>query len=266
MLRSLKKLAECKVSATDGDVGSVHDALLDETHWAVRLLVVDTGNWLAGRRVVVSPVAVVDADWEHRRITLRLTREQVESSPPIDPELPVTREQETKHYQHHGWPFYWGGTKIWGDGVTPMELAIAAVHPGVMPAAAEEQQSQVEEQERSGVPHLRSARELQRASVEAIDGAAGSVEDLLMDDSSWRIRYLVLRGAADRGEDVLLMTEDIAQLRPEDRIVYTDLPRDEIQRGPVWDPEKLAHSDPDPGSSGRSAERRPGRENSGRER
>ncbi len=242
MLRSLRKLEGCRIEAADGDVGSVHDALLDEAHMAVRLIVIDTGKWLAGRRVLVSPVAVAQATWDDSRIELRLTREQVESSPPYDPELPVTREHESEHHRHHGWPFYWGGSEIWGDGVTPMELAIAAEHPGVMPAAAEEQEALAEELEQSGIPHLRSAREMIGSDLEAIDGAAGKVRDLLMDDGSWRVRYLVLGGTGADG-DVLLMSDDISQFRAADRRLYTDLPRHEVRHGPEWDPYRQSERD-----------------------
>jgi hypothetical protein len=69
MLRSLKDLERYTVSATDGDVGSVVDFLLDDERWIVRYLVVETGGFLDGHRVLISPISFRSADWSTRSFT-----------------------------------------------------------------------------------------------------------------------------------------------------------------------------------------------------
>ena len=58
MLQSIKQLYGEKLGASDGEIGHVKDFYLDDRNWAVRYLVADTGTWLPGRRVLLSPHAI----------------------------------------------------------------------------------------------------------------------------------------------------------------------------------------------------------------
>ncbi len=239
MLRSIRKMEGHTIAATDGEIGKVHDILFDDRHWTVRFLVVDTGTWLTGRRVLISPVAFSGVDWQTGNIELRLTRDQIETSPDVDTEKPVSRQHEREHFRHFGWPFYWGGTNIWGVGVTPSELAIAAEYPGVMPAAAEEREGGLGIGGGDADRHLRSAREMMKYRLEAMDGTLGNVNDLLIDDEGWNICYLAVgTGEWFVGEHVLLSPKWIERVNLEQQKVYTDLTREEVRRGPVWDSRK----------------------------
>ena len=72
------------IEAADGEIGSVDDLYFDDQSWSVRYLVVDTGKWLPGRRVVVTPEAIVKP-WHHQAaVAVKLTKEQIEASPDID--------------------------------------------------------------------------------------------------------------------------------------------------------------------------------------
>jgi hypothetical protein len=235
MLRSIRKFRGHSIAATDGDIGKVDDVLFDVQHWTVRYIVVDTGTWLSGRRVIVSPVAFAGVDWRTGNVELRLTREQIESSPPLDAERPLSRSDERKHFRHYGWPFYWGGPGIWGTGVTPAELAIAADHPGVMREAAEEHEEALSESD----PNLGSAREMLDYRLETLDGSAGNINDLLIDDEGWDIRYLAVgSGEWFNSDHVLLAPQWIARVNETKRAVYTDLTRDDVRQGPAWDPRR----------------------------
>ena len=81
MLRSLKDLERYKVSATDGDIGSVVNFLLDDQRWVVRYLVVETGGFLGGRRVLISPISFRQAEWSTRSFHVALTMDEGQEQP-----------------------------------------------------------------------------------------------------------------------------------------------------------------------------------------
>ncbi len=107
MLRSLKDLQGYAVAAKGEPVGRIHDFYFDDAEWIVRYVVVDTGHWLPGRRVLLSPEALAKPQWPQRRIPTDLTKSQIESSPPIDEHRPVSRQHEADLRDHYGWQPYW---------------------------------------------------------------------------------------------------------------------------------------------------------------
>lgn len=92
MLHSIKKLEHCRILATDAEVGSVADTYFDDDRWVVRYLIVEANNWLHEHQVLISPYAVRSVDWVTRAITTDLTRAQIEGSPSIDTDRPVSRQ------------------------------------------------------------------------------------------------------------------------------------------------------------------------------
>ncbi len=116
MLRNLPDLKKYTLGATDGDVGHIADLFFDDRYWIVRYLVVETGSWLAERKVLVSPFSLGEADWAQQRLPVRLTREQVRNSPDIDTSQPVSRQHEVLYADYYDYPYYWRGAGLWGDG------------------------------------------------------------------------------------------------------------------------------------------------------
>lgn len=100
--------------ATDGELGAVRDFYFDDEKWTIRYVVAETGTWLAGRRVLISPIAVRQVDWLGQRLTLGLTRQQVENSPDVDLLEPISRQIEAEYYNYYRWPAYWDGPGLWG--------------------------------------------------------------------------------------------------------------------------------------------------------
>ena len=119
MLRSIKSLHGCTVAARDGDIGSVDDVYFDDEAWGVRYLVVDTGNWMRERQVLISPYSVKHMDRESGTVHVHLARQQVQDSPNIDTHKPVSRQHETEYLLYYGYPTYWGGLNLWGMGSSP---------------------------------------------------------------------------------------------------------------------------------------------------
>jgi sporulation protein YlmC with PRC-barrel domain len=185
VLRKATQLAGCTIHATDGDIGSVNTIYFDDGHWTVRYFVVDTGKWLPGRKVLISPIAIRQLNWDGWTLDVILTREQVRNSPDIDTDLPVSRQHELDYYRYYGYPHYWGGAAL---------ASGAYVAPG---ARTDEARGMAEiralEQEgKSHDPHLRDVRAVNGYHIRAADGDIGHVEDFLLDDQTWRIRYLVI--------------------------------------------------------------------------
>src|SRR5271169_4173869 len=96
------------IEASDGDIGTVSDFLFDDASWLIRWLVVDTGNWLSGRKVLLPSSVLGHIDRAGQKFSVRLTMEQVKDSPDIDTDRPVSRQMETNIYDYYGWSPYWG--------------------------------------------------------------------------------------------------------------------------------------------------------------
>ncbi|MBC8040397.1 MAG: PRC-barrel domain containing protein, partial [Opitutaceae bacterium] len=116
MLQNIKTLHGKKLAASDGDIGHVADFYFDDTSWAIRYLVANTANWLTGRLVLISPHALGLPDADSATIPVHLTRAQIENSPSIDTDKPVSRQYELDYYRYYGWPVYWDGGGSWGMG------------------------------------------------------------------------------------------------------------------------------------------------------
>ena len=169
--------------AQDGEVGHVTDLYFDDEQWTVRYLVIGTGPWFFGRRVLISPNAVSGIDWDERKVRVTLTMQQVRESPDIDTDRPISREQESEYHLYYNFPPYWGGVALWGRYAQPGgELSDEDL--------AEHERTKQEEKGKEN--HLRSAREVRGYRVMAIDGEVGHVDDFLMDPTTWAIRYLAV--------------------------------------------------------------------------
>ena len=124
MFTNATQLKGFVIRATDGELGTVDQLYFDDETWAIRYLTVDTGGWLGGRHVLISPMSVVHTDWPAKRLDVALTKKQVENSPDIDTHQPVSRQHEAAYLGYYGYPYYWGGPYLWGPAFYPAGLAI----------------------------------------------------------------------------------------------------------------------------------------------
>ncbi len=228
------------IGATDAEVGKVKDAYFDDQHWAVRYLVVDTGGWLSGRKVLISPLSINETDWNARLIHVNLTRDQVQSAPDIDTDKPVSRQHETEYFDHYGYPYYWAGPAMWGPTSFPAGTgaALGQVPPPVNPEMLAQREQQ------SHDPHLRSASEVIGYHIEASDGAIGHVDDFLFDDEDWSLRYVVVdtRNWLP-GRQVLVSAEWVEDVSWSERRAYVGLSREEVRSSPEYDRDLLISAD-----------------------
>jgi len=106
-VRSCDAIMDYVVSATDGEIGSISDVIIDVSTWKVRHLVIDTGKWLPGRKVLVDTEWIKEFCTENRTVKVTLAKDQVKDSPTFDPDRPVNRSYEATLYDYYGKPHYW---------------------------------------------------------------------------------------------------------------------------------------------------------------
>lgn len=228
MLHTLTALERMSIRASDGDIGTVKDTYFDDLAWTLRYLVIDTGRWLPGRKVLISPLSVTSVDWQERTVAVDLTRNQIEGSPSIDLEKPVSRQRETAYFDYFGYPYYWAGPLRWGPVAFPPKVRAARDHwlddERRVPERAD--------------PHLRSTDAVTGYHIEAADGPIGHVQDFLYDEQDWSVRLL----AVDTrnwlpGRHVLVAIDRVERVSWGERKVHVNLTQDSIRRAPEWHPE-----------------------------
>jgi uncharacterized protein YrrD len=230
---SIKKLVGYRILATTGggEVGQVKEVYFDDEQWVVRYLVVDTGGWLGGRSVLISPYAVQSIDWLRRTIFVNLTRNQVQGSPGIDTDKPVSRQQEAEYHRYYGYPEYWQTATFWAWGAMPM-IAI----PDAQIKEEEEARRHAAARRTRADAHLRSSKVVLGYRIEAADDVTGHVEDFLFDEKTWAIRYLIVDTRNWlHGKHVLVSPSWIRAVNWSERTLSLALTRQEIERSPEYD-------------------------------
>jgi len=230
MLRKAKDLSGYKLDARDGEIGSVYEFYFDDVSWTVRYLVADTGGWLDGRTVLISPYALDPADEDAKVIPVALTRDQIENSPSPATDKPVSRQFEMEYYPYFGWPAYWVGPYDWGMGSYPVRGEQELPEASLSSEVAD--------------PHLRSTKDVAGRIIQALDGEIGHVEDFVVDDETWAIRYLIVDTRNWwPGKKILISTRWIDRISWEESKVFINLTRDAIQQGPEYSEKELITRD-----------------------
>jgi len=230
MLRQANELSGYKLEAMDGAIGTVKEFYFEDNTWAVRYLVAETGDWLTDRGVLISPYALDTPNKASKLIPVFLTKKQIEGSPSLDSDRPVSGQFETNYYPYYNWPAYWGGSAMWGN----------ISHPsGALDGWSEASREREDED-----PHLRSTHVVTGYDIEALDGHIGHISDFVIDDETWAIRYLVVdTGNWWPGKKVLLSVQWITGVSWEKSHVEMRLTRDEIKLAPEYSEDELVTRD-----------------------
>lgn len=224
MLQSIKKLYGKSLWASDGEIGHVKDFYFDDQNWAVRYVVVDTGSWLTGRQVLLSPHAFGSLHQAGKGLCVNLTLKQIENSPSIESHKPVSRQYEEEYYQYYGWPYYWQGDGLWGmSGLStrglPADplLSEPVIACGQKPKRADS--------------HLRCTQAVSGYHIQASDGAIGHVSDFMMNAQSWAIRQLVIKtGHLILGSEARIPTGKVQRISYEESTVFVSLTKESIEQ------------------------------------
>jgi len=230
----MKQLQGFKLLTQGQEFAKVKDVYFDVTAWVLRYLVVDTGGWLASRKVLLPPDALEKPDWNRKVIPVTLNRKQIENSPPLDADLPVSRQHEADLYDYYGWE-------------SPFWARMGAMVPRPERAGSKSAEDMDLEQMRGRAdeiredepdPSLRALSEVMGYRVQANDGDAGHVEDFYVDDATWDVRYVVVDTRKWLpGRHILLAVPWIDDVNWAASKITVDLTTTDIVDSPEWDPE-----------------------------
>lgn len=235
MLLAISSLKGFAIEAEDGSIGTASDFLFDDRTWKLRWMVVDTGGWLAGRKVLVHPSAIGPLDYSGEHLVVRLTRQQVKDSPDILNDAPVSRQMQDNLYGYYGWNPLWGGSNYLGGYPYGMGFPSASARPYDEVAVLEADRANARLDDAD--PHLRSTSAVTGYHIHATDGSIGHIENLMVETDNWGIRYLVVDTRNWWfGKQVLLSPYAVKQINWTDREVVVNVSRDQVKASPSWDP------------------------------
>jgi uncharacterized protein YrrD len=221
MLSKAKTLQGYKLDSVDGEIGRVKEFYFDDRHWTIRYLVADTGNWLSGRQVLICPYALLGVNRERQHIGIDLTKKQIEDCPSLNSDKPVSRQFEESYYGYYGYPMYWKGMYSWG------------YCPHI---ERDRRQWKASAQgEKAWDAHLRSTHAVSGYHIQAEDGEIGHVEDFIIDDYTWAIRYLIINTHNWwPGKKILVAPQWIERVSWSESKVFVDLSRETIKQSPEY--------------------------------
>ena len=188
------------VSAVCGmtPVGTVDDLLFDDRSWSITQIVIRTGDWPARKRVLILPRDVQGADWSARRLRLGLTEQQVHTAPTLESHPPVALQDYQEIQRFVAWDAYWAGVF---DGLPEDDV------------------------------HLRNTRAVTGHHVFGLDGEVGYVDNFVIEDATWSIRYLVVRmGMRRDARRVLVEPRWVEAIDWQRRGVHVHLAASEIEQ------------------------------------
>jgi uncharacterized protein YrrD len=221
-----KTVTGYKLDSLNGEIGKVKEFYFDDRHWTIRYLVADTANWLTGRLVLISPYALVSVSKELHHIEVNLTKKQIEDSPSLNSDQPVSRQFEESYYGYYAWPMYWDGPYMWG------------AYPYIMRDSEKPKESN--QGAKAWDPHLRSTHAVRGYHIQATDGEIGHVDDFIIDDETWAIRYLIIDTQNWwPGEKVLVSPQWIERVSWTESKVFVNLSLEDIKQSPEYTEESL---------------------------
>lgn len=227
MQLSVNSLYGDNLGALDGEIGHVKDLYFDDLNWTVRYLAIDTGSWLSGRQVLISPYSCTGLDQTGKIMKVNLSKNQIENCPPIENHRPVSRQFEVDFFLYYGLPFYWQGVGLWGMSGFPQSTLLPDGMPG-KPAPV------ISPSVENADAHLRSTKAVNGYHIQAKDGAIGHISDFLMDDKDWSIQQLVVKtGGWLFGAEVLIPANRIERIVNEELKVHVDMTIEAIRQCPM---------------------------------
>lgn len=241
MFERLKELKGYTIQATDGEIGKIDDFYFDDNEWTIRYAVVDTGGWLSGRKVLLTPDVLGRPIKNGKIYPVNLTRQQVKDSPNINTERPVSRQEEESLFGYYNWPPYWpegmGPAIPTGNPAIPAVPVTGTMNPGINRTDSGVNEMDVLPEEQRYNPFLRSFNEVAGYHINAEDGHAGKVEDFIVEDEKWNILYMIVEpGGLFSSKRVLLAPSWVQKVSLEDKRLDVALKADTIKNSPDFDP------------------------------
>ncbi len=227
MLHLAHKISGAAVRGTDGDIGTLEDFYFEEDRWTVRYLLVDTGKWFSGKRVLISPMSV-SGEWGRTGVPLSLTKDQVWNSPEFKEGEDLSPTSESQILTYYGYPDYWGSASLWGSFDSPTAL----VTGGPVDTGPVAEKSGIDPEARN----LRSVRKSTGYHLQARNGEIGHVDDFLIGEDSWRIRYLLVDTSNwIGGRSVIVSPDTVEGIDKERGQLYVAADREAIKQAPEFE-------------------------------
>jgi uncharacterized protein YrrD len=228
MKRNINGLTGFNLEATDGEIGEVVDFYFDDETWTIRYLVVKAGGWLSGRKVLISPAALLHKGLGEESIPVNLTQRQVRTSPDIDTDKPVSRQKEAMLNKHHFWENYWGSGSYGG------QMGITNATPVHITPSERDPNEDI---------HLRSIAEVDGYAIHAKDGEIGHVNDMIVDDQTWKLTDLVV-DTHDwiGGKKVLITIDHIETVSFFNLLIRLDVTKAEIENSRLYEPDAYGNT------------------------
>ena len=209
MLWNVSTITNYEIEAADGSIGTLSDVLCDDATWKIRWLVADTGAFLPGRKFLLPPSIVTSLDRALGKVLIKLTRAEVEGSPPVTIDEPVSRQMETRMYVHYGWDPYWDNSTERMDAPNPD----------------------------NGGSHLRSLDVLRGYKIHATDCVLSHASDFLLNDEDWSIRYIVAdTGNWLPGQKVLISPQSVTSIAWADHEIRLSISQEKVRNAPAYSP------------------------------
>jgi hypothetical protein len=190
---------------------------------------------------LISPIAIGHPSWKEKILPVSITKEQVKNSPDIDTEKPVSRQHELQYLEYYGYPYYWVGTGLWGQGAYPSIMLTGLGYGGSIARGRQAEVTHVltdaeAARRKDDDPHLRSCEEVMSYHIHATDGDIGHVQGLLVDEETWAIRYLIVDTSNWwLGHQVLIAPQWIQNVSWPEAKVSINLTRQAVKEAPPYD-------------------------------
>ncbi len=227
MLRNVKILQGYALRAHNGDLGIVQDFYFDDASWTIRYLIADTGKLFPGRQVLIGPEALGRPDFELSVFPVNLTTEQIEQSPGIEKDQPVSKQKEQALRSYYQWPMY-GGT---------LEMPFMATPTGFSSTVEKDMVPEDHGLVPQGDKHLRSINEVLGYGIHARDGELGEIVDCIVEDETWTIQYVVVdTGKWLPGKKVLIAQKWIDTVSWEKSVMDVNLTKEQVKNCPEYNP------------------------------
>ena len=228
MQHNIKSLIGYRMEATDGDIGKVKEFYFVDTTWLIRYIILETGNWLLQRKVLIAPQAIIKGQARLRTFPVNLSKDQIRTSPDIDTDKPVSRQQDMELYGHYAWQWY--GSGFYAGGLEENMDINPIIDEKIMKESDSKNKTSEDDL------HLRSTKELIGYHIHSTDGDDGRVDDFILDEAHWQITYLVVYAhALFGGKKLLIETGKIKEIQWENSKVIVNISTKDIEDLPPYD-------------------------------
>lgn len=250
MKRGINEIIGHSLITKDGTKGKIKDFLFDKDSWQVRYIEADFGNLFSNDRILIPKTLLMDSHISDDDLHLNVTTSLVKLGPKPEEDLPISRQYEEHLNRYYSQEFYWAGPGygIAGEPNTDRGYGVTGettMGPGYGVTESARTGSRYPrriprydpEEDVMQNSSLYSFNEVEGYKIHATDGTLGSVDNLIIDDDTWQIVYLVVdtNSWLPWSKKVLLDIGFIENINYSVREAEINLHSDSIKNAPEFD-------------------------------